>query len=62
MNKLIKFIKESFAELKKVIWPSPEEVSSSTRVVIVSVFLIAIALGLVDILLYRVIDWLFNIN
>ena len=59
MNKLVNFIKESYAELKKVIWPTRDEVISSTKVVIVSVLIIAIALGLIDIVLYRVMNFFF---
>ena len=59
MNKLIKFIKESYAELKKVIWPTTEEVMSSTKVVIISVVIIAMALGLIDIVLFRVLNLVF---
>ena len=59
MKKLIRFFKESFAELKKVTWPSREEVASSTKVVLVSVVLIALALGVVDFLIFRGIDLIF---
>ncbi len=59
MNKIIRFFKESFAELKKVTWPSRDEVTSSTKVVLVSTLLIAIALGLVDYLIFRGIDLIF---
>jgi preprotein translocase subunit SecE len=59
MNKIIRFFKESFGELKKVTWPSQEEVTSSTKVVLVSTVLIAVALGLVDFLIFRGIDLIF---
>jgi preprotein translocase subunit SecE len=59
MNKIIRFFKESFGELKKVTWPSREEVTSSTKVVLVSTVLIALALGLVDYLIFRGIDLIF---
>jgi preprotein translocase subunit SecE len=59
MNKIIRFFKESFGELKKVTWPSRDEVVSSTKVVLVSTILIAIALGLVDYLIFRGIDLIF---
>jgi preprotein translocase subunit SecE len=59
MNKIIRFFKESFGELKKVTWPSRDEVSSSTKVVLVSTMLIALALGLVDFLIFRGIDLIF---
>jgi len=51
MKRLIRFIKESYAELKKVIWPSREDVISSVTVVIVSTIIVAAVLGLVDYLL-----------
>ena len=51
MGKVVQFIKESYAELRKVVWPSREDVISSVKVVIVSTLIIAAALGLVDILL-----------
>jgi preprotein translocase subunit SecE len=45
---MIKFLKESREELRKVVWPSKEEVMSSTLVVLSSVILISIFLFLVD--------------
>ena len=51
MKKIVQFIKESYAELRKVIWPSREDVISSVKVVIISTIIVAAALGLVDVLL-----------
>jgi preprotein translocase subunit SecE len=51
VNKFVLFAKESYAELRKVIWPSREDVVSSVKVVIVSTIIIASVLGLVDVLL-----------
>jgi preprotein translocase subunit SecE len=51
MGKIIQFVKESYAELRKVIWPSREAVVSSVKVVIVSTLIIAAVLGLVDVVL-----------
>ena len=51
MGKIVQFIKESYAELRKVIWPGREDVISSVKVVIISTILIAAVLGLVDVLL-----------
>ena len=53
MKKIIKHFKESYLELKKVVWPSREAVISSTKVVLVSTILVAVFLGLVDFLLLR---------
>ena len=51
MNKVVQFVKESYAELRKVSWPSREDVISSVKVVIISTVIIAAVLGLVDVLL-----------
>ncbi|MCL2319959.1 MAG: preprotein translocase subunit SecE [Treponema sp.] len=51
MGKIVQFIKESYAELRKVIWPGRDDVISSVKVVIVSTVIIAAVLGLVDMLL-----------
>jgi preprotein translocase subunit SecE len=51
MKKIVQFIKESYAELRKVIWPSREDVVSSVKVVIVSTIIVAAILGFVDLLL-----------
>ncbi len=60
MKKIILFFKESYSELRKVMWPSREEVASSTKVVLVSVILIAAALGFVDFVLFKGIDLIFK--
>ena len=59
MRKIIAFFQESFAELKKVTWPNREEAISSTKVVLVSTLIIAAMLGLVDFVLFKLVDWLF---
>ncbi|MCL2374715.1 MAG: preprotein translocase subunit SecE [Treponema sp.] len=51
MRKIVRFAKESYAELRKVIWPSRDSVISSVKVVIISVMVISALLGLVDVLL-----------
>ena len=48
MAKVVQFIKESKAELKKVVWPSKEDVISSIKVVIISTIVVAVVLGLLD--------------
>jgi preprotein translocase subunit SecE len=59
MNKFTAFFKDSIAELKKVVWPSRDEVSASARVVIVSVLVISAILGAIDILLAAVVSAIF---
>jgi preprotein translocase subunit SecE len=51
MSKLVQFVKESYAELRKVVWPGRDDVVSSVKVVIFSTVIIAAVLGLVDVLL-----------
>ncbi len=48
MSKIGQFFRESKAELKKVVWPSREDVLSSIKVVIISTFVVAVILGLLD--------------
>ncbi len=59
MKRIITFFQESFAELRKVTWPSRDEAIASTKVVLVSSLIIALFLGLVDFILFRVVDLLF---
>lgn len=60
MKKIVQFFKDSFAELKKVVWPSREEVASSTKVVVISVFIFAAVLGIVDFLIMAGLDAIFS--
>ena len=48
MAKVIQFFKESRAELKKVVWPTKDDVISSIKVVIISTIVVALILGLLD--------------
>ena len=59
MKKIIQFFNDSVAELKKVVWPNRDEVIASTKVVVVSTVLIALALGFVDFVLLWGINLLF---
>ncbi len=59
MRKIVAFFRDSYAELKKVTWPSRDEVGASTRVILVSVIIFAAILGVVDYLFLTGIDLLF---
>jgi preprotein translocase subunit SecE len=48
MSKFVQFVRESKAELKRVDWPSKEDVFSSVKVVIISTVVIAVLLGVLD--------------
>lgn len=59
MKKIVRFFKDSYAELRKVVWPSREEVASSTKVVLISVAIFAVVLGVVDFVLLTAVDLIF---
>ncbi|GAB1432227.1 preprotein translocase subunit SecE [Spirochaetota bacterium] len=59
MKKITQFFKDSYGELKKVVWPSKDSVIASTKVVLVSTLIVAFFLGVVDFILVRGIDLLF---
>jgi preprotein translocase subunit SecE len=59
MKKIIQFFRDSYAELRKVVWPSRQEVASSTKVVLVSVAIFAAVLGVVDYILLALVDVIF---
>ena len=49
------YLREVVVELKKVIWPSRKETLGSTAVVLVIVGLVAVFLGIVDVILSRLV-------
>jgi preprotein translocase subunit SecE len=59
MKKIVRFFQESYAELRKVIWPSRDEVGGSTKVVIISIVIIAISLGFIDLVIYELLNFIF---
>ena len=59
MKRFVNFVKDCVAEMKKVVWPSRDEVAISTRVVLVSTVLFAIVLGIVDFVLFKGLDLIF---
>jgi preprotein translocase subunit SecE len=60
MKRILQFLKDSFAELKKVTWPTRDEVLASTKVVLIAILLTALLLGLVDLLLYQGLYFIFR--
>lgn len=48
MNKIIAFIREVKAEIKKVSWPSRDELVGSTIIVCILVLIVAVILGIMD--------------
>jgi preprotein translocase subunit SecE len=60
VKKIVQFFKDSYAELRKVVWPSREDVIASTKVVLLSTLVMAVMLGLIDFLLVSGIDVIFR--
>ncbi|UCG78974.1 MAG: preprotein translocase subunit SecE [Nitrospirota bacterium] len=52
------FFRDVKGETKKVVFPGKDELIGSTKVVIVTVFLISFFLGIVDLLLSKVVQYL----
>lgn len=59
MSKIANFFKESRQELKKVVWPSRDQVLVSTKVVVISVIIFAAVLGFVDYVLLKLLYLIF---
>lgn len=59
-GRLIKFIKEVRNELKRVSWPSRDEIRGSTTVVIVIVLVLSVFIGLVDRALTYLVGFIFG--
>ena len=55
-NKLTKFSSEVKTEMKKVSWSSRKELINSSGIVIISVFLLALFIGIVDFVISRVVN------
>ncbi len=51
---------EIVAELKRTSWPSWKEVRGTTTVVIVTVFIFALFLWVVDTALFQMVTWIFT--
>ncbi|NMB02347.1 MAG: preprotein translocase subunit SecE [Firmicutes bacterium] len=56
-NRITKFIREVRSEMRKVSWPNRQELITYTIVVLVTVVIVAIFTGLVDV----VISWVLNL-
>ena len=55
VTKAIQFLSEVKGEVKKVTWPSKKEAMGGTAVVLMVVLVMAVFLGLVDLLLSKIV-------
>ncbi len=60
LNRMRSFLTDVRGELKRTTFPSKKEVQGTTAVVIVTVFLFAAYLYVVDTFLFHVVEWVFN--
>ena len=60
VTKAIQFLSDVKSEVKKVTWPTKKEAMGGTAVVLVVVFIMALFLGLVDMLLSKIIGVIFS--
>jgi len=55
MNKALQFVSQAKAELKKVTWPTRKQTLASTGVVMVIVAVMALYLGIIDLILAKLV-------
>lgn len=60
LKKIEKYGKETMAELRKMTWPTKDELIGSTIVTVVVSFIVAIFIGIVDRILLVVIHTIFG--
>ncbi len=61
IEKIRKYLNETVTELKKVTWPTREELKESTKLVIVATLVVTLFIGMVDqlltLLIRRLLGW-----
>ncbi len=57
-----RFLSEVWSELKKVQWPSREELQAFTIMVIVTIVAVGIYVGVLDTILTRISDFVFRMG
>ena len=60
VKRLIGFIREAKAELKKVTWPGKQQIWRSTLIVIIFTLLVSIYLGVIDMVLTGILSRVFS--
>ncbi|MBU0983010.1 MAG: preprotein translocase subunit SecE [candidate division Zixibacteria bacterium] len=60
MKKIEKYLKETMAELRKMTWPSKDELIGSTIVTVVVSVIVAAFIGIVDRILLLVVQAVFG--
>jgi preprotein translocase subunit SecE len=60
IERLKAYLLETKVEIKKVTWPTKQELKDATRVVIVASFLLTVFIGAVDLILNRIVKLIFQ--
>jgi len=60
-EKIVKFLKETKAEMRKVTWPTRDELIGSTKIVIVAALVVTLFVGIIDqiltLIIRRLLGW-----
>jgi len=56
-GKVIVFLKQVKAELKRVKWPTSKEVRRLTLLVIITMIILGLYIGIIDVILTKLIEW-----
>lgn len=60
-EKIVKFLKETKAEMRKVTWPTRDELFGSTKIVIIATLVVTLFIGVVDqiltLIIRRLLGW-----
>lgn len=60
-EKLVKFLKETKAEMRKVTWPTRDELIGSTKIVIIATIMVTLFIGFIDqiltLIIRRLLGW-----
>ncbi len=60
-EKIVKFLKETKAEMRKVTWPTRDELIGSTKIVIIATLVVTLFIGIVDqiltLIIRRLLGW-----
>jgi preprotein translocase subunit SecE len=60
-NKVKKFFIDAYQEMHKVAWPSKQELTGSTIVVVVMSVIVSIFIGIVDLILNKLVNLLMTV-
>jgi len=60
-EKIVKFLKETKAEMRKVTWPTRDELVGSTKIVIIATLVVTLFIGVIDqiltLIIRRLLGW-----